>query len=375
MTGRERIERMIDGLPVDRVPISTIANDVTRANMPPEWRDIPILEFYRKLGYDHFQFGNFALKREQWPRMPYIRKCGYTVENEVRGDIAVTKWSMNGQSIELHTKAGHPVKYPVNDEEELRFLCEMWETVEILPPTQAIIDASIAGFHRIDNEIGDMGIYVPWVECSAVQRLLEYDMGVENFYYLLEDEPDLVEKAIELIQKERQARYEYMAKYIPAKTIVPIENTSTALISPTYYRKYTMPHMQKYAETMHKYGKKAIIHMCGHLYDLLPSLKEIGLDGIHSLTPPPTGNCPYEAALDALGDDLVVITGFPSYPLRDKSISLNERIEQTRKLMKETLTPRIMKGNFCFGLAADGRSTPIEHFEIIRDLAFELGVK
>ena len=51
MTGRERMERLIDGLPIDRVPISTLADDITRSQLDPEWRDIPILEFYRKLGY------------------------------------------------------------------------------------------------------------------------------------------------------------------------------------------------------------------------------------------------------------------------------------------------------------------------------------
>ena len=82
MTGRERIERMIDGLPTDRIPLATLADSITRSQMAPEWRDIPILEFYRKLGYDHLQFGNYGLPPELHFIPPYTIRKGYTSQRE-----------------------------------------------------------------------------------------------------------------------------------------------------------------------------------------------------------------------------------------------------------------------------------------------------
>jgi uroporphyrinogen decarboxylase len=247
----------------------------------------------------------------------------------------------------------------------------MISTEEVVEKTGAELEESIASFFRVEAAIGDMGIYVPTVKQSGVQHLLEYEMGVENFYYLLDDAPELVERAIDSIQRQRQRIYELLAKHIPCKTIIPVENTSTSLISPKLYRKYTLPHMQKYAETMHKYGKKAVIHMCGHLGALLPELKEVGLDGIHALTEPPVGTCTYEMALDALGEDLVVLTGFDATVMRDK----NKTLEEKRQCIKDTLRPRVVAGNFSFGAGADGRVTPIEHFEMIRDAILEFGKK
>ena len=247
----------------------------------------------------------------------------------------------------------------------------MWESVEVIEKTGAELEESLASYARMDELLGDMGVFTPIVDPSAVQQMLEYESGVVNFYYLLEDAPELMERTIEAIQRQRQKIYELLAKHIPCKTIIPVENTSTSMISPALYRKYTLPHMQKYAETMHKYGKKAVIHMCGHLGALLPELKEVGLDGIHALTEPPVGTCTYEMALDALGEDLVVLTGFDATVMRDK----NKTLEEKRQCIKDTLRPRVVAGNFSFGAGADGRVTPIEHFEIIRDAVLEFGKK
>ena len=371
MTGRERIERMIDGLPTNRIPLATLADSITRSQMAPEWRDIPILEFYRKLGYDHLQFGNYGLPKELHFIPPYTIRCSYTTETEKRGDVTVDRRTMDGESLEIHMKLSHPIKYPVTTEEEMELMCRMMESEEVVEKTGAELEESIASFYRVEAAIGDMGIFVPTVKQSGVQHLLEYECGVENFYYLLDDNPELVERAIESIQRQRQKIYELLAKHIPCKTIIPVENTSTSLISPALYRQYTLPHMQAYARTMHQYGKKAVIHMCGHLGALLPELKEIGLDGIHALTEPPVGTCTYEMALDALGEDLVVFTGFNAAVLRDPHKTKEEKIQ----CIKDTLRPRVVAGNFCFGAGADGRVTPIEHFEMIRDAVLEFGQK
>jgi len=68
-----------------------------------------------------------------------------------------------------------------------------------------------------------------------------------------------------------------------------------------------MPHQRDFVEAMHKAGKPAILHMCGHVLALLDLIRETGCDGIHALTPPPTGNTPWEKALDVIDEDLVII--------------------------------------------------------------------
>ena len=372
MTGRERLERTFDGLPVDRIPLTTLVDDITRKNMPDEYRNLTPIEFYRRMGYDVLQFGDYGMPEHLWTIPPYEIRTGYTVERETQGNVYIERRIMDGEALEIHISDNHPVKHPVTTEEELELLCRMWESVEVIELSGEALQKSLESYRRMDEAIGDIGIFTPTVDQSGVQHLLEYEMGLENFYYLLEDAPELVERAIEAVQKERRARYELLAKHLDfIKTVIPVENTSSLLISPKLYRKYSLPHMQEYAQIMHKYGKKAVIHMCGALLALLPELKEVGLDGIHGLTPPPIGTCPYEAALDALGEDLIVITTYGTEYLRDEALTDEEK----RKCMEDTLTPRVKAGNFIFGLVSDGMETDLSLFTFVRDVNAEIGTK
>ena len=372
MTGRERLERTIDGLPVDRIPITTILDETTRRAMPPEWRDISAFEFFRKAGYDQLQFGDMGLRDGEHTTPPFRIKHAYTMEHEVRGNVHIERRIMDGQTLELHRRDGHPVKHPVTTEEELELVCKMYEADEVIELTGDELAASLASYDKVNELMGDNGIYIPTVSPSGVQHMLEYECGLMAFYDLLDECPELMERTIEAIQRQRQRQYELFAKHLTwAKTVIPVENTSSLLISPTLYRRYTLPHMQKYAQTMHAYGKKAVIHMCGALKDLLPEFKEIGLDGIHALTPPPIGTCPFETALDVLGDDLIVLSAFDTAVLRDETLTREEKMAA----MRDAMTPRIKAGNFALGIGSDGIETSMELFDVVRDAILEYGCK
>ncbi len=372
MTGRERLERTIDGLPVDRIPITTILDETTRRAMPPEWRNISAFEFFRKAGYDQLQFGGMGLRDGEYTITPFRIKHAYTAEYEIRGNVRIERRTMDGKTLELHRRDDHPVKHPVTTEEELELVCKMYEADEVEELTGSELAASLASYDRVNDLMGDNGIYIPTVSPSGTQHMLEYECGLMAFYDLLDECPELMERTIEAIQRQRQRQYELLAKHLTfAKTIIPVENTSSLLISPDLYRKYTMPHMKKYVETMREYDKKAIIHMCGALKDLLPEFKEVGMDGIHALTPPPLGTCPFETALDVLGDDLVVLSAFDTSVLRDETLSREEKMAS----MRDTMSPRVKAGNFALGIGADGIETSMELFDLVRDAILEYGRK
>jgi uroporphyrinogen-III decarboxylase len=49
--------------------------------------------------------------------------------------------------------------------------------------------------------------------------------------------------------------------------------------------------MRDYAEIIRSHGRRAFLHMCGHLRDLLPQLAELDYDAFEAFTSPPLGNC------------------------------------------------------------------------------------
>jgi uroporphyrinogen-III decarboxylase len=124
-------------------------------------------------------------------------------------------------------------------------------------------------------------------------------------------------------------------------------------------RKYNGPHVRDFVEICHSKGKIAIIHMCGHVRNILYQIKDTGLDGIHALTPPPTGDTPWEMALDILGEESIIIG------VLDPTIFILGKLDEVALALDELYTPRLRRSNFILCPAADGISVPLERFQAV----------
>ena len=371
MTGKERITRLLRGESIDRVALTTLIDGVggaTRKEFSEEYKNMPSMEFYKRLGYDIFCFGNYGL--EKWAMYPYTIRCGAGEYScTTANDGTVTEKRTIGKKNITGISKGHPIKYPVETTEDLKTLIEYYQAQEVIVFGGEELEQCRQSMRALKEDIGQYGIYTAAFPQSGVQTMLEYECGLENFYYLLADEPELVKQAIELIQDIRRKEHLALLEYMDADIVIPVENTSILLTSPDIYRRYTLDHIREYTEAAHKHGKLSVVHMCGNLKGLLNEFKAAGIDGIHALTPPPVGDCPFEDALDVLGDELVAIVGFDGAVIHDPKAT-RESIDE---LVKSTLTPRIKNARFIHAVGADGISTPVWKFEAVRDSVEKYG--
>ena len=359
MNGRTRILSRLNGLPQGGLSWTTLVDDVTRSIMPPRYRGMPVIDFYKAIGCDIFQFGNYGLPEDQQVRSPCRWTApGVSTEEYWQGNILVRKLVTPWGELAATFARDHPLKYPVTTAEELKILKQTW--AEAIYEEEANGDG---GYSRLDALIGDSGIYVPTVDPSPVQHLLEYEMGLENFYALLQDEQKEMEDLMEIMHRCRLQEYAIQARRTQAAAIITVENTSTTLISPSLYRKYSLRHLQAFADVVHAHGKKAILHMCGHLKNLLPFIKDTGLDGVHALTPPTVGDTPFELAWDTLGDRVTFLGLLDSAVFHDPRVSRQDIFS----LLDKTFTSRVRAGNFILAIAADGLPTPLEKFEAVQE--------
>ena len=357
MNGQERLEAIHKRQPHDRAPITTLVDDITRAGMDRALREMTPIEFYKYLGFDIYQFGNYGLGKDEAVKYPYRR---------VRKDVAERYEERDG-GITAHVTEtpygvltgtycrSHPIKYPVETFDDLKVLTRIWRDTEYV----ADADGCEETYERMAGLLAGHGIYVPTVAPSALQTLLEEDVGTENFYYMYQDYPREVTELIELMHDRRCQEYRLIAEHMPYDACVSVENTSTTYISPAIYRSVSQRHMKDFVEIMHARGKMGILHMCGLLHDLLEDFKPTGLDGIHALTEPPVGNTLAEHALDVLGEDLIVITGLDS----TKIICPDYSPEMLVSHMEEFVTERLKRANVVFGFTADGLETPLDRFQ------------
>jgi uroporphyrinogen decarboxylase len=219
---------------------------------------------------------------------------------------------------------------------------------------------------QLDDLIGEHGVVTRFWGPSAIPRLLEMDMGTANFYYLMADHPDDVHGLIETIHERELEAFRILAEG-PVDCVTLTENTSTFYISPDIYRRYNMPHQQAFVETVKSHGKTALLHMCGHVHGVLDLIRETGCDGIHALTPPPTGNTPWEEALDVLGEDLII------FGCLDPTIFAAGEVADIPRALDKCISPRLREANFVLNPFSDGIATPPERFYAVRDWVHEHG--
>jgi len=352
MTGRERLNAILHKQPVDRLSWSTLVDGNTLSQLPESLRGGGGIDFYRHLDCDIFLL-------DGWNTPHYFRApelcwpAGVEESGRQDGDCWIREWRTPHGTLTAVYEKGHPRKYPVDSLAAVRIFREMWGGARY----RAHDDAPVLS--ALDGMIGDRGMVTRFWGPSTIPRLLENDMGTEQFYYLLADEPEEMTALIALMHAREMEAFRHLAGG-PCEVITLCENTSTYYIGPDVYRRFNMPQVRDFVETIHAAGKIALIHMCGHVLDLLPDIRQTGLDGIHALTPPPTGNTPWETALDALGEDLIIFGAL------DPTIFCLGPVEEIGPALDRLYTPRLRRANFCLIAFADGIAVPLERFQAVQ---------
>ncbi len=361
MTGRERILNLLNGLPVEGLTWNALVDTTTLTAMPPEVQALNVVDFCRLVGADVLQLGDFSLPQDRQVGDPFVARISgvemkeFSPEEGFLVRRTLTPWG----DLTATFRQGHPLEYPVKDLEDLRILRRVWEATSY----EEAGGEWEARYRKADEYIGESGIYTHFIPSSPVQRLIEYEMGMVNFYSMLHDHRSEMEGLLEVMQARWLETVSILARCTPAQVIIPVENTSTTLISPALYALYSLPQMRAFAELVHSCGKKAVFHMCGWLKNLLPCLAETGLDGIHALTPPTVGDTPFDLAMDTLGERVTLMGILDGTVFHDPDVTHRE----IWMLLDRIYTPRLRKANFLLIVAADGLPTPLWKFQAVQE--------
>jgi hypothetical protein len=353
VTGRERLEAVLRRQPADRLAWTAYVDRRTLEALPGKLRGASAIDFYDHIGCDIFLLNGYgASERLSSPAFEWASEV--ETRRQRHGDGHTSDWLTPWGALTAAYRRGHPIKYPVATLEDLRIYRRMWEGAGY----RASDDRPV--FERINAALGDRGIVTRFWGPSAIPRLLEQDVGVENFYYLLADHRGEMEELFALMHEREMEAFRALAAG-PADVVILCENTSTHYISPEVYYKYNGPHVRDFVDAVHAAGKTAVIHMCGHVRNILDLIRETGLDGIHALTPPPTGDTPWELALDKLGEDLIVIGALEPTVIQLGSVA------DIGPALDRLLTPRLRRANLVLCAFGDGLPVPPERFRAVAD--------
>lgn len=115
-------------------------------------------------------------------------------------------------------------------------------------------------------------------------------LGMETMYLTMYDRPEvidaLVKHLVDYYLAVSQKIFDAAGDVIDVFFIGnDFGSQRSPLVSVEMFRRFLLPPMRRLVDLGHAYGLKVMLHCCGAVTELIPSLVEIGLDGLHALQP------------------------------------------------------------------------------------------
>lgn len=321
MNSRERLMATLMGKETDRLAWAPLIDQYFTSSLPLQGYDFDEIDAIKFVGADVLlRHVNIAKRESKNVERRTIRRSNEEI-NIIETPVGSVRsvYSMSGNT-KFKTEAF--IKTP----EDIKVMQYIEENTNWTQDYDR--------FFEIDKRIGDSGIASPSVPLTPIQELLQSEIGIEGFTYLLYDYPDELEEFMQVRHSKNLEAYRLMAQSPrDMQVFIAYEDTSTTVMSPAWYSMYCKDYINEYADIMNSSGKMYITHMCGKLSGMLDELKQGRMLGIDSVCPGPTGDLPAAEALSQLCDK-IIIGGID--PPQLKAMSEDETAEYARKIIQDT---------------------------------------
>jgi len=198
-------------------------------------------------------------------------------------------------------------------------------------------------------------------------------LGMRNMYVKMYREPELAdaifEHAVDYYVAVSQNIFEAAADVIDIFFIGnDFGSRNGPLLSEKLFRRFVLPHLKRLIDLGHAYGLKVMLHCCGGFFELIPSMIEAGLDGLHAVQPSCRGMD--LARLKADFGDKILFNG-----AIDSSWLIFGTPSFVRSTAREVLQIMMPGGGYIAGASHDYvlEETPVENMLAMFDTVREYG--
>ncbi len=268
-------------------------------DMPPEFSDWTLLDFYRNFGW------GCPIHLYEWRD----RICdGYQIEIQREGRLEKTILTTHLGSIQqIRTRAAdgsyciteHFAK-TIKDLEILAWAARHTR-VEVHPERiQKALD-TLNGFGVIDITAGR----------SPFGTFIHDAMGLINGVYALHDEPLAVERFLDEMAEPFFETIQAAAQ-TAARIVIISDHADEHLISPPHYEKYCIPIYKKACAILRNAGKYVSTHVDGNIHGHFTLLPKTDIDLLDGCTPAPMSNYTVHELRAALGNKQYAYCGIPA---------------------------------------------------------------
>jgi uroporphyrinogen-III decarboxylase len=203
-------------------------------------------------------------------------------------------------------KDEHPfrVEHAVKTADDLKVVEYMFTHRRLVPTYEKVKEAIDA--------MGGYGFVDLVLPRSPLPHLLIDLAGMEAGLFLMTDHPEECEHFFQVCSEANDVAFDIMADCPYGTVCIFGDNIDEVIVSPSMFRRYSLPYYQRRCERLHRGGKLVSAHMDGRLKGLLGMMKDTCLDIFDGATPEPMNDWTLEEMARALGSDQRLWCGVPA---------------------------------------------------------------
>jgi uroporphyrinogen decarboxylase len=198
-------------------------------------------------------------------------------------------------------------------------------------------------------------------------------MGLDNLAIKMYEDPQVVDAVFQYIvdfQIAVNRRLFQIARHLFDIFWLPSDFGSQhgPMISPAMFQRFVAPHLRRYAMLAHEFNLKIMLHSCGSIAPLIPTIIDCGIDAIHPLQP--CHGMDLARIKQDFGNRLVLNGGIDA-----QHTLLEGTPDQVRQKTHEVLTILKPGGRYIGGASHDSivADTPVENVQAMFDVLHEEG--
>jgi uroporphyrinogen-III decarboxylase len=295
LTGRERLLRSFQGLPVDRRPVSPFIHvNFIRLFFEEQNPELPknTLDVYRHFGFDVIH-RNISVRHEpgiftgdSWRVEKSWEERDLEVTRIVTPVRTLTQrvryqWLSPNHQVKAVTESF--IKDPSDFEQFRRFR----------PPLPVLDFTELT---RTKALVGDLGIVAPFAfglfnyvaDLRGLDRLLMDFMTDEPFFHEL----------MSYFQAELLDFYGQLTEVGIDAVSYPGNMANGSTVGPGFFRRYVFEYEKKIIDFIQNRGTHVLYHNCGDAKAMIEVYNDIGIHAFETLTEPPYGDMDFREALD-----------------------------------------------------------------------------
>jgi uroporphyrinogen decarboxylase len=324
MTGRERFQAALHHQEPDMVPIfecvySRPLFQEVLGYVPETFDPVSVFACSRRIGYD---FVIIPIPGVSGFRPLGLKDAVYVDEWKIKRKMVPNTWPID---------AG--ISVPLTGAED-------WKNYDMPDPEEDFRYAGLRDVKKLSEEarMGVVGnVRGPY---SGAWQLF----GMENFAYLMYEEPEVIHSVLAACTEFSLACSRRMTELGVDAVMFSDDYGSTQqpLMSPSHFRSFVKPHLQRLVQESKKLGVKALLHSDGNIGLLVPDCVDTGIDGLHPIE--------RNAGMDLAGvkreyGDRLCLFG----NVDNNRVLVNGTPAQVEEAVKECIRAAAPGGGYCLG--------------------------